>query len=1164
MKKIWKCSSAILVIASLLFGLFPIQSFAATNTYVSGNFVYTISSGEATITGYTGTSTNVLIPAAIGGNPVTAIGSKAFASDSDMVAVSLPKKLRSIGPSAFTNCTSLTDVTFPASLTSIGDKAFAYCSAFDSVEIPSNVTSVGDGAFFMCTNTGNLSLAEGIKSIGAYSFYGCGKYTDLTVPSSLTKIPVGAFMGNSALEKVVLPSGIVSLSSYAFAQDPSLTDIELPSTVTQVGLAAFMQCTSLQKITVPDSVGSLGDEVFYGCTALTDVTLGKNVKSIGCETFCSCTALEFLAIPNSVTLIDDRAFMYDSSLSAITLPPNLTAIGSGAFFGASKLIKLEIPKTVSSIGSIAFYGCSDLHALYFDGKAPALATTSFQLLNATLYYPKNNSTWTTVVKNSYSGTITWKTWDPSNPNNEYFLIGRDTNQFLHKGFAYTFHDKTYIDKLISEADWVSKFQIYKSINNKSAGVCHGIALSMIYASSGLLKYSDITDQATSYWTLGTPYTNTKLSDLILYYHLTQMTDNGAYTESTDRYGFSKTASADRLTKFLTDFVAEAQKSESQRKPFVLSYMEQDGGHSVVVCGYKWNAQTSCHEIKIYDENSYLGTGKPAYLTMTVPESCASFSFSDANAVYGGYTIQDTWTSLRYYGLDTIYQSVPKVHTASDTELNTSAAQTVDITISANKKFKLTNAEGAFLSYDGTDYTSDMNVYSCSLEGTDSNQFWRIKVDASSAYVLTNFDSGCEISATIDGKGYAASAENADRITLNAQGIEAEGSAFHLDASVQTSLSKSDLISISADSVGDASLADSADGLTLHSDTACSDVNIISWKGDTAKRISAPDSASRITVSDGSTAADPVKVNADRLIQISKDSASLLTGKTLVLSASTDLDAAAGYTWSSSDSSIASVSADGTVTAHAKGSAKVTVSLNNGTIFAVCNVTVMSRNIADYKATLSKTLYKYDGKAKTPTALLDGGKLKNGSAFIISYKNNKNIGTATATLTGTGEYYGTITKTYRINVSKGTVYKSGKLQVKITDASTDGTGSICVTGISSKSIKAVSIPSTVKIGGVAFRVTSIGTSAFENCKKLKKATIGTSVATIQKKSFYGDKALSKIVVKSKKVKIIGKNAFKGISKHAIVYCPAGKKTTYAKLLSSRTGYQKKSMHLKAIQ
>lgn len=58
---------------------------------------------------------------------------------------------------------------------------------------------------------------------------------------------------------------------------------------------------------------------------------------------------------------------------------------------------------------------------------------------------------------------------------------------------------------------------------------------------------------------------------------------------------------------------------------------------------------------------------------------------------------------------------------------------------------------------------------------------------------------------------------------------------------------------------------------------------------------------------------------------------------------------------------------------------------------------------------------YTGKAvkQNPVVKLDGKKLKNGTDYSVSYKNNKNVGTATVIITGKGNYKGKVTKKFKI-------------------------------------------------------------------------------------------------------------------------------------------------------
>ena len=70
-------------------------------------------------------------------------------------------------------------------------------------------------------------------------------------------------------------------------------------------------------------------------------------------------------------------------------------------------------------------------------------------------------------------------------------------------------------------------------------------------------------------------------------------------------------------------------------------------------------------------------------------------------------------------------------------------------------------------------------------------------------------------------------------------------------------------------------------------------------------------------------------------------------------------------------------------------------------------------------TLSESTVIYDGTAKMPAVTVKDGDttLAAGADYTVEYSNNTNVGTATVTITGTGNYLGTITKTFEINAKE---------------------------------------------------------------------------------------------------------------------------------------------------
>lgn len=102
------------------------------------------------------------------------------------------------------------------------------------------------------------------------------------------------------------------------------------------------------------------------------------------------------------------------------------------------------------------------------------------------------------------------------------------------------------------------------------------------------------------------------------------------------------------------------------------------------------------------------------------------------------------------------------------------------------------------------------------------------------------------------------------------------------------------------------------------------------------------------------------------------------------------------------------------------------------------------------------------------------------------------------------------------------------------------------------ISAAAIPSTVKVDGKSYQVTSVAARAFYKCTELKKVTIPSGVSKIGNQAFTGCRKLKNITIKSRKLtkKSIGKKAFKGIHGKAVVKVPKDKLKSYKKLLTAR--------------
>ena len=151
---------------------------------------------------------------------------------------------------------------------------------------------------------------------------------------------------------------------------------------------------------------TIGDFAFAYCDKLSSVTLGSSLTTIGQDAFLWCTALTSIKIPNSVVTISMEAFCC-SGLVTVTLGSGVQTIDFCAFGYCENLKEIIIPAKVNYIGAYAFDYCISLTKITFLGNAPEFDYEPFCRVTAKVYYPKNNSTWTSEVKSNAGGTLTW-------------------------------------------------------------------------------------------------------------------------------------------------------------------------------------------------------------------------------------------------------------------------------------------------------------------------------------------------------------------------------------------------------------------------------------------------------------------------------------------------------------------------------------------------------------------------------------------------------------------------------------------------------------------------------------------------------------------------------------------------------------------------------------
>ena len=227
-------------------------------------------------------------------------------------------------------------------VTSIGNSAFSECSSLTSVTITESVTSMGQAAFSDCISLVSVVVPEGVTSIGNSAFNGCSSLVSITVDENNAKY-------SSDERGVLFNKDKTTLIRYPIGN--TATSYEIPSSVTSIGGGAFSDCSSLTSVTIPEGVTSIGNSAFSGCSSLKLVTIPEGVISIGWSAFSGCSSLTSVTIPEGATSIGDSAFYNCSSLTSVNIPESVTSVGDGVFFCCRSLTGITVDENNAKYSS---------------------------------------------------------------------------------------------------------------------------------------------------------------------------------------------------------------------------------------------------------------------------------------------------------------------------------------------------------------------------------------------------------------------------------------------------------------------------------------------------------------------------------------------------------------------------------------------------------------------------------------------------------------------------------------------------------------------------------------------------------------------------------------------------------------------------------------------
>ncbi len=380
------------------------------NSSSSEGFSYTVENGEATITNYTGTNSDIIIPSKIGEYTVTKIAELYVNINTNSVYI--PETVKEITNGAFrtskdisiivdennpffhcvNNCLIETKtktlirgnskglIPDDGSVTIIGTSAFAYLNDLEAIQIPVTVTHIdayafsytsikqivipdsvitmsGYCTFDYCRQLESVHIGKGLESFTStyHCFSNCDKLTSITVDEAN---PNFNSQGNCLIETKINTLILGCQNSTI----PSNSNIE------SIGYCAFQGCSNLRSITIPNSIKSIGPYAFSGCSSLQSIFIPKSVTHISYGVFDYCSNLSeikvdsdnlsYHAIDNCLIQTSNKMLIQGCYNSIIPSDGSVEHIGENAFYGQQNLYYLEIPEGIKTIGYSAFCSTS--------------------------------------------------------------------------------------------------------------------------------------------------------------------------------------------------------------------------------------------------------------------------------------------------------------------------------------------------------------------------------------------------------------------------------------------------------------------------------------------------------------------------------------------------------------------------------------------------------------------------------------------------------------------------------------------------------------------------------------------------------------------------------------------------------------------------------------
>ena len=307
------------------------------NVIAKQNYAYRNNGDDtATITGAGegGLGGKIQIPDEIGGLKVTIIGKQAFLNNKEIISISIPSSVEKIDSSAFYGC-ELSEVNFATGLKHIMDYAFynAIDNYDDGLILPDGLETIGSNAFSEIS-VKSVTVPISVNEIGLPAFNwnediifdgSAQKWID--IHNANTKdMPVLESVSFSESEQAYVPymDSLGNITGYELAlwRDAS-GDVVIPETfrelpVISIRQSAFKDNETITSVVVPEYISSIGNGAFSNCVNLVEAKINTKETSVPWQLFKECISLKKVALPPFITYVGSDAFDQCISLEEVS------------------------------------------------------------------------------------------------------------------------------------------------------------------------------------------------------------------------------------------------------------------------------------------------------------------------------------------------------------------------------------------------------------------------------------------------------------------------------------------------------------------------------------------------------------------------------------------------------------------------------------------------------------------------------------------------------------------------------------------------------------------------------------------------------------------------------------------------------------------------------